>query len=246
MRILHYDLETAPTQAYVWKMWKENISPGQVIADGRVICWAAKWDDEDTILWASEHHHEHEDMIRALHGLQEQADACVTYNGNNFDKPVIQAEYLKYRLAPPAPSKQVDLYQTVKRQFRLAHRRMDTVAKYLGLEGKSETGGFDLWTRCMEGDPAAWEKMVEYNQQDVLVLQSLYHELLPWINSHPSHTLENAFACPKCGSSNMQKRGVAVTAVSRFQRYQCMDCGSWARNRAALISNKPAYVGVVI
>ncbi len=36
-------------------------------------------------------------------------------------------------------------------------------------------------------------------------------------------------ACPRCASTDVQKRGVQRTSVSTFQRYQCNDCGAWSR-----------------
>ncbi len=94
MKILIYDVETAPTLAYVWRMWKENISPNQIVEHGRVLCWAAKWYGDDEVLWMDARHEEDEtEMLSHLHALIEEADAVVTYNGNNFDIPVVNTQF---------------------------------------------------------------------------------------------------------------------------------------------------------
>jgi hypothetical protein len=40
MRILLLDCETAPNTAYVWGMWKQNVSVSQLTDSSFVMCWA--------------------------------------------------------------------------------------------------------------------------------------------------------------------------------------------------------------
>ncbi len=235
MNILIWDIETAPTNAWIWKAWKENILPAQVIDLGRTICWAAKWVGDDKVHFSSEWDVRHKTMVKRLHKMLSEADATVTYNGNHFDHKVMHWEFAKLGLAPPAPSKSIDMYQVVKTQFSPLYKRMDFVAKELGLEGKLSTGGFELWADVMNKDPDARKLMEEYNIQDIHVLEELYFRLLPWIRNHPSHAHygENKHACPHCGSDKLQRRGYYFTKVSKFRRYQCQDCGAWSSDRLA-------------
>ena len=184
----------------------------------------------------TEFHDGHEQLVVGLHQLMEEADVVVAYNGNNFDRPVMNAEFLKYDLGPPPPSKMVDLYQVVKRQFRLISNRLDYVVRYLGHpEGKVDTGGFELWSRCLDGEAEAWEEMLTYNARDVEILEWLYHRLKPWIPNHPNHALYvpagGERVCPTCGSTHVQSRGVTHTSTMTYRRYQCMDCKTWSRER---------------
>lgn len=234
MNILFYDVETAPSLAYVWKIWKENIGTNQLLDSGRVISWAARYlgDPEDQYLFMSEHTHSHAEMIEGLHETLEEADVICAYNGDNFDRPVVNAEFLRAKLSPPAPSKQIDLYRVVKKNFRFISNRLEYVARHLGLEGKLDTGGFSLWARCLEGDPEAWETMEEYNAQDVFVLEELYHRLLPWIKDHPNHGIgKEGLVCPNCGGTHVQRRGTTTSVSYTYQRFQCQDCGTWSRQR---------------
>ena len=72
-------------------------------------------------------------------------------------------------------------------------------------------------------------KMKEYNNGDVITLEAAYLLVLPYITNHPNLALMNGDleACPNCGSHNLQKRGLAHTRTSTFQRLQCKDCHSW-------------------
>lgn len=242
MKIFFYDLETAPTMAYVWKMWKENIAPSQVIEDGRILTWAGKWYGDDEAIYADDRRG-YEPMVAQLHACIEEADAVVTYNGNHFDKPVLQTAILKCGYPPPAPAKMIDLYQTVKREFRFTHNRLGAVCEALGLDTKIDTGGFSLWARVMEGDDDAYAEMIEYNVQDVFILEQLYDRLLPWIKTHPNSGLwKQGLVCPNCGSDDLQRRGVARTQTQTYQRYQCQSCGAWGRSRKAETLIKPEIV----
>jgi predicted RNA-binding Zn-ribbon protein involved in translation (DUF1610 family) len=251
MRILCYDVETVPTQAYVWSAWKQNVAASQVQAQGRVVCWAAKWlgakarDVYFGAEWADE---DGEDFMVRLHGLMEEADAVITYNGNKFDEPVVRTEFAKRGLTPPPPHKSIDMYQVVRKQFRLLHNRMDSVAEFLGVEGKTETGGFQLWVDVMNGDPKGQALMEKYNRKDIKVLEDIYEKLLPWIPNHPAlnhYGDAEAHSCPNCGSTKLHRRGTHKTKVSTFQRFQCTNCGSWSRSRVAdRLAPKPSTVTI--
>jgi DNA polymerase elongation subunit (family B) len=233
LKLLKLDIETAPNIAYVWGLFKENIPIQRLKDSGYVLCWSAQWVGDDEVYFASEHANGTGEMLAIIHDLLDEADAVIHYNGSNFDIPTLNKEFLKWGFAPPAPYKQIDLYKVVKKQFRLPSYKLDYVAKnVLELEGKLRHPGFEMWVDCMHGDAEAWKNMEEYNKQDVVLLGQVYDRLLPWIDGHPKHGLyaEDVLACPACGSHHLQKRGYAYTAVGKFQRYQCQDCGHWSRD----------------
>lgn len=232
MRILFYDVETAPSLAYVWKIWKENIGTNQLLESGRVISWAAKFLGDDELFFQSENAVGHEKMIIQLHEILEEADVICAYNGDKFDRPVVNAEFLRLQLAPPAPTKQIDLYRVVRQNFKFISNRLAYVTEHLGIGTKLATGGFELWAKCLEGDQEAWAKMEEYNCQDVVVLEELYERLLPWIKDHPNLGIGSSdHVCPNCGSTKLHRRGKARASTYTYQRYQCQDCGTWSRDR---------------
>ena len=108
------------------------------------------------------------------------------------------------------------------------------VLRELGMDRKLEHQGIRLWLDCMNGDSAAWKKMERYNRRDVTAMEPLYTRLLPWIKGHPNFGLyvdDNRPVCNKCGGAHLQQRGLAKTTTMTYQRFQCMDCGSWLRER---------------
>jgi DNA polymerase elongation subunit (family B)/predicted RNA-binding Zn-ribbon protein involved in translation (DUF1610 family) len=232
MKILALDIETRPALAYVWKVWDENIGVDQIVDPGGVISFAAKWVGEsDDVEFRSDFHTGHKKMVKRLWQLLDETDIVIHFNGRRFDVPHIQREFVEAGLLPPSPFKQIDLFETVKRQFRFISNKLKHVAPQLGLQGKEEHEGFLLWAKCLEGDKEAWARMREYNIRDTVLLEEAYEILRPWIKSHPSIAVEEGMrACPKCGSERLQARGWAFTRQSKFRRYQCQECGSWVRD----------------
>ena len=51
MKTLIIDIETAPSIAYVWQMWKANIGLNQVEERGYLMSYAAKCDFTEFIQW---------------------------------------------------------------------------------------------------------------------------------------------------------------------------------------------------
>jgi DNA polymerase elongation subunit (family B) len=173
-------------------------------------------------------------MLRHIHALLEEADAVVHYNGEKFDIPTLNKEFVLSKMTPPSTYRQIDLYKTVRSQFRFTSNKLDYVAQRLGLGGKTQHKGMELWTECMAFKDAAWNTMRTYNKQDVVLTEKLYNRLLPWIKNHPNvalYTDGTKAVCTTCGSINLNKRGFQTTNASRFQRYRCMDCGKWMRGR---------------
>ena len=241
MKRLFLDVETAPNLATVWGIFNQNIGINQLMETSKVMCYTARWYGEDYTYFGSEFNMGHKEMIESLHTFLDEADAVIHYNGKKFDIPVINREFLKYGMQPPAPCKQIDLMQTIKKQFRFVSNKLDHVCDELGIGRKLSTGGHELWLRCMDGDKVAWATMEEYNIQDVMLLGELYDKLLPWITDHPNVALymdSEHLVCPNCGGSHVIKRGIAHTNVGSYQRYHCESCGTWIRGRYTMNSKE--------
>lgn len=220
----------------MWKTFKEYISLSQLIETSKILCWSAKWAGTDQVMFDSVQISPHESMLSRIHMLLDEADAVVHYNGLRFDIPVLNKEFLLANFGPPAPYKNIDLYRTVKNVFKFTSNKLDHVVQQLDLGKKVETS-FDLWIKCMEGDKDAWKHMEEYNKQDILLLEKLYYKMLPWIPNHPNYTLytnSEEILCPTCGSTHYHCRGYAYTAIGKYQRYQCLACGKWYKDRKNL------------
>jgi ribosomal protein L37AE/L43A len=203
----------------------------------KVACWAAQWLDEDEIMHDSSYKSSEKHMLRGIHKLLDEADVVVHQNGERFDVPMLNTEFLKHGMKPPAPFKQVDLKKISQQKFRFPTSKLEYVAKAVGAgEKMKEHVNFELWTKCMEGDPVAWDLMEKYNKQDVRITTRVYKIYLPWISKHPnagSYRDGDKEVCPNCGSKHYHRRGFAVAHLKRYPRFQCQDCGAWFRSNVA-------------
>jgi len=247
IKILTYDIETAPKLANVWDIWNQNIPISMIMEDGYILSWAAKWLGSDEILSNSliEHDNKIENegkMIEELYDLMEEADVLVGYNSDKFDRKHVNTAFLKAGLTPPSTSKSIDLFKVVKSNFKFTSNKLDFVLGKLGIKQKMNHRGFDLWKGCMEGDMECWAEMVEYNEQDVEVTELLYKKLLPWIKNHPcrsmyTDTIDIKPSCNNCGSTNVIKKGIEVLKFTSYQRYKCTSCGNNMRGKE--LQNSP-------
>ena len=243
MKILTVDIETAPTGAWVFDLWNQNISLNQMRENARIMCFGAKWyESDEPTMFFSEFHDGADTMIGTAHELLEEADAVVTYNGDAFDLKHFNREFFLREMRPPKPYAKIDLYKIVKQNFKFSSNKLDHVAQQIDIGSKVKHAGFGLWVRCMNNDFQAWEEMKKYNIQDVELTEDLYTRILPWIGNHPNHAMypdddedESPIGdiCPNCSSTRLEKRGFRVVQTRRYQQYQCKDCGSWSRSTRA-------------
>lgn len=238
MKILLLDIESSPNTAHVWGLWQQNVSINQLMESSYVLCYAAKWYGEKEVMFDSVHQSRPKTMLKGIHGLLNDADAVVHYNGTKFDIPTLNKEFLLHSFNPPSPYKQIDLLRVVRSSFRFPSNKLDYVAQRLNLGKKHEHEGHELWVKCMNGDKDAWKRMEKYNIQDVVLLENLYSHLLPWIKSHPNHNLfSDGHVCPNCSSSSLQRRGTAISSTGTYQRYQCRSCGTWSQSTKSIKSS---------
>jgi DNA polymerase elongation subunit (family B) len=252
MRILTIDIETSPILGYVWGLWQQNLMIDRIVEPTRMLSWVAKWYGSDEVIWASEFDHGTETMVREIYELVNEADVVVGFNSIKFDMKHLNREFVQLGLPVPDTYKNIDLLSTVKYNFNFPSNKLDYVAGVLLGEHKAETGGFQLWRDCLEGKKEAWEKMVEYNIQDVIVTENLYTHLRGWIKNHPNHGLyiddQQAPVCRNCGSENLTNKGgeFTDTNVFRYQRYKCNDCGANMRGRDSVKGGRKKSKQVLI
>jgi len=234
-KILLLDIETAPNLGYFWRIWKENIGTNQIVNNGSVLSWAAKWVGEKDMMFGAKWKDGEKKMLARIHRLLNETDIVVHYNGKSFDIPTFNKEFIIHGFPPPAPYKQVDLLLVVRDTFAFVSRKLDYVTKTLGMGQKVRHPGFELWVKAMGGDPAAQRHMERYNRRDVVLLEKLYLRLRPWIKGHPNvGVLGDISSCPNCGSTHFQRRGTAVATLLKYHRYQCQNCATWFRGTKAI------------
>lgn len=240
------DIETSPSVNCTFGRWKQNIGQDAVISEGgRILTAVVKTLGQDTTrkYWIKNPKERWNgddfDVVLSLWEEWETADVIVGQNIKRFDQAVLKARIAYHQLPALHPVKLVDTLQIAK-QMRFNANSLDSLGSYLGVGRKVKHTGIDLWVRVMKGEKKALEEMLEYNEQDVLLLEQVYLRLRAYDTSSPNLGLffdDEISRCGSCGSTNIEKTGNTVkTAVSSFETYSCLDCGHVQRSRKNTLS----------
>ena len=238
MKILTFDIETSPHLSFHFGRWQQNIPYQNTVSESSVSCWAAKWLDEDNVMFMSEWKDGYEPMMTEMWELLEEADAVVGFNSDKFDIKRVNSEFLRLGWTPPSPYASIDLFKQAKKHFAFSSNRLKDLLEELGLSPKLETvGGMKLWMGVYFEEEWAQKRMRLYNIQDVWSTEEFYDYMLGWITPHPNWGLyvdDDNPVCPNCASTNMKKHKIRRTKVRKYQQWQCQDCGSYHRGRKSL------------
>jgi RNase P subunit RPR2 len=251
-KILTFDVETSPIQAYVWGLWDQNIgidfvqkqANGQPI-DWTILSYAAKWGNSREVIFRStgcrgaSQVRDDRVLVQELRDLLDEADIVVAQNGQKFDVRKVNARMIQHRILPPSPYRVVDTMLVARKYFAFTSQKLKWTSTVLGATPKDDHKkfpGFELWEQCLLDNPAAWAEMEKYNKRDVRATWDVYRRMLPWINNHPNHgvyTTNDRPVCPKCGSAHVtiNKYKMLAKQQGRYILYQCKSCGGYARGK---------------
>lgn len=225
MKILLFDIETTPNLSWTWGKYEQDVIKFK--DEGHLLCFAYKWLGQN-IRFVSERTHGKKGVVKELYKLFNEADVVIAHNGDSFDIKMSRKFFVRHGLPPHKPFISIDTKKLAKRYFRFNSNKLDDLGEYLGLGRKVETGGMDLWFKCMEGDRQAWRLMEKYNRMDVELLEKVYLKLRSWDSTIHIINVNNK-TCPSCGSTKVQKRGFDFNNGFKYQRFQCSSCGRWSR-----------------
>lgn len=242
MKLLAFDIETAPALVYTFTLFKPFIGVDHIVEPDRMICWSAKWVGENgKVMFASEYHSSRREMLEGIRDLIVQADCLLTYNGKSFDVPWINSELLLEGIEGVPNVKHIDLYQVQRAKTRhISGKLQYLVQRYLN-DRKVPHMGFQMWVDCIapwidaETKAKAWKTMKKYAMHDTALLEPAYELYKPFLSGANAINValvdgKNVkLACPNCGSDHIQRRGREYTAKRAYQRLQCQNCKTWHR-----------------
>lgn len=203
-KVLFVDIETRPAKAYVWKQYDNNIDLSMLIDDTSMLSFCAKWagDPESKAIYKDmrgkeKRLHDTKDMVKILWKLLDEADIVVWQNGNRFDKGHINNEFIKHKLGPPSTYKTIDTLLVSRSQFNFFSNKLEFLTKKLRVnrikDSHGDFPGFKLWDQCMKGNKKAWESMKKYNIIDVVALEMVFLEFLPYIKNKNSVRVQRVY-----------------------------------------------------
>lgn len=244
-RILHADIETSLMLVWTFGTFKQNIPVESIVQDWNILSFCAKWDGVGPALYQSLRLQKNPvndfSLCKSLHRMLSNTDIVVAHNGKRFDLKKIRARMALNRMQPIPNVRIIDTLLESRKQFGFTSQKLIYLSDKFGPDGMKKNAhgkfpGLELWRQCQAGNQEAWDEMEAYNIPDVLALEGVYREHRGWYQGAQNLAVfTNAelgtHTCPNCASQSLVKRGCVHTQVSRYQRFQCRDCGGWSRGR---------------
>jgi hypothetical protein len=253
-KVLLLDVETSPMEAYIWDLVQRGgyIQPAFLKKPWAMLTWAAKWLFDDKIysgrVNTSESHNRLDgSVVKPIWKLMDKAHVIVTHNGDRFDLKRLNARFALNNYPPVAPYQSIDTLKIAKSVFDIPAFKLNFLNKYFSLrQMKADAGGFQTWKDCVDGSTheirdAALQKMLAYNEQDILAGEDLYVKVRPWMKSHPNLALymdSDEPMCSRCLNTELEYCGPYATMVSKFHAYRCTQCGGIVRSKTNIISKE--------
>lgn len=248
IKVLTFDIETAPILGHVWGLWQNNVGLNQIEKDWYVLSWAAKWMHEDEVKYKDQRDavdiEDDTELLKGIWKLLDEADIVITQNGKKFDSKKLNARFVLAGMKPPSHYRHIDTLQIAKKSFAFTSNKLEYMTDKLCKKYKKQThqrfAGFELWKQCLANNEAAWDEMEQYNIYDVLSLEELYHILAPWDNTLFNFNVyrDDLITKCSCGCEEFTHKGYAYTNLSKFDKFTCDNCGRTSRGRVNLLSKE--------
>jgi DNA polymerase elongation subunit (family B) len=232
-RTLVFDIETKPIEAYVWKLFDENVGLDQIKSGFSILSYAAKWVGEKEIFYEDtggrgvKKVEDDKRLVVSLAKLLDEADIVVGQNVKAFDIKKVNARMIMHNIRPYSPVRVVDTMLVARRVAQFDSKRLAWLSSVLTDTPKDdhkEFPGFSMWLECMRDNPKAWKEIKKYNIRDVVATEAVYMRLLPWIDNHPNagvYIEDHDSRCTRCGSAQLQWQGYRQTQQGKYQRFRC-------------------------
>jgi hypothetical protein len=244
-RILLIDIETSPIVSYTWGLWDQNVGLNQIKEDWYILSWGAKWLHDKNIMYqdlrCSKTPENDSPLLKSMWKLLDKADIVITQNGKKFDIKKLNARFIINGFQPPSSFKQIDTLEIAKKHFAFTSNKLEYMADKINTKYKKlkheQFSGFEMWKECLKGNMKAWKAMEKYNKYDVLSLEELYNKMIVWDKGvNLNHYYDYPTQICSCGSTEQIKKGFEYSAVSKFQRYKCTNCGKSSVDRVNLFT----------
>jgi len=241
-KILFYDIETSPLQAWVWGTGEQYVGHKNLVKGHRrwgIICVTYCWNDNkpaQCIDWGYEEQ-DTTKVVREFDEIIKNADFTIGKNSDRFDTKMLNAARMFGGLPgmPEWTKYTDDLEKQMRRYFRMPSQSLDYISHELGLGGKIKMEMQD-WIDIVEKNEngqKSLNKMIKYGKKDVIDTRTLWFKLSEHFDSkwNQAKFQEDSIACKHmdCGSLNLAPRGSErYTSTTKYQEWRCLDCNRYA------------------
>lgn len=226
---LFFDIETTPIIAYTWRIGYNISLPFEnIIEDWKIICISYKWENENEVHNLRWDNGDDKQLLIDFLKVAKLADEMIAHNGDRFDIKKIRTRCIYHRIPMFPKYRTLDTLKKSRGNFAFNSNKLDYIAQYLNVGKKQEHEGFDLWIKCMKGDEQAIFDMVSYCNQDVIILEDVYHALQHYIKPNTHAGVINGeykYSCPICAEKEIELVKSDVTQKGTISRVvKCTSC----------------------
>lgn len=248
-RRLFFDIETSPNVVFSWNVgYDVRIDYQNILKERAIICICYKFEGESKVHHLTWNKGDDKKMLQKFASIISTADEVVGHNSDKFDIKWVRTRCLYHGISMTHDIKSIDTLKSSRGKFRFNSNKLDYIGKYLGVGKKMETGGFDLWKDIiLKNCRKSLAKMVSYCKQDVLLLESIFQKLNPYIPVKTNAAAmfdRSPIACPECLSEETVVNKYRMSAAGvKSVAMQCKGCGKYfsiAQTKFDKASLKPA------
>jgi len=229
---LFIDIETGyyvlKIKAFQLKNYIKYFDPKTIEKDKEIICISYKWQYENKVHTVDFSNGE-KAMLKKFIKVLGQADEVVAHNGDNFDIKELRTRCINYGVLMFPTYRTLDTLKKSRQYFRFASNKLDYIGEYLNIGRKLDHAGFEMWEDVIDKRcPKALKKMIEYCEQDVVLLEDAYFTLAPYIYHNTNFAVltgQDKWDCPECAGNNVSMYKMYTTAMGVVRRnMKCEDC----------------------
>ncbi len=233
LKVLVYDIETSYNIIKAFRTgYNQTIGPSDIIKERAIICVSYKWLGEDQVYninWDSKQCDK--TLLEQFIPIMNEADLLVAHNGDKFDIRFIKGRAFKHNLPMMVNYAQFDTCKVARKKFDINSKSLDYISRYLGITESKMKVGMTLWDRViLEKDRKALDKMIEYCNKDVTVLEKVYQRMIDWEypKVHAGVILSaDRITSPYSGSKNIEL--FKTTSTTRGTVKRIMKCNDTDR-----------------
>lgn len=237
-RVLVLDIETKYMTLQGFGLFNQNFSVDQIEEDISLLSFAAKWIEDDEVMYYDVSEYSELELLEKLHILLDEAHFIIAHNGRRFDMKKIRSFMITYGLPPHSPVRVLDTLEICKKEFGFSSNKLIALTRKLCKTEKSDHGkfaGFMLWKEFCKGNPEAIREMRDYNIIDVVSLQELYELVAPWSTTLP---VFEVYEDEVSDMSGWVKDGFIYSNLGKYDQYRNLKTGQYRRGQKNLLSKE--------
>ena len=235
-RVIVFDLETSLIQYAGFSLYQDSIPISNIIEDWHIICvgWKVLGEKKTHLISVLQDPKRFKKdfnddfyVVSELRKILAGADVLIAHNGLKFDIKKFNARLIYHGLEPLPPIKFIDTLKEVKKIASITSNKLDYLGTFLNVGNKIHTES-GLWMKVLRGNKKAIRDMGTYCKQDVVLLESVYLKLKPYIKNNPAEIFSQRPECPYCKMNTLYKRATRITVGGEKPiQYQCKTCGKY-------------------